>query len=148
MYEQNLENQAPEISNGLKSLTTLTFIGSALTILVSFCYPFLGKLVDFMEQQPGVDAAQIDGLRAMANNWWLYFISTILFSVLCIIGAKFMRNGLKKGLPIYMVGELLPIVFGAIMQASQSFKGSNLLVNLIIPAIFCGLYFSKRNELR
>jgi hypothetical protein len=137
----------PGVPESIKVISILSIIGCVFGLLSAMAFPFYGKLVDFVEKSgaSNSDPAQIDMMRGVADNWMLYLGFTVLTSVLCLIGVIMMRKRKAQGLPLYLVGELLPIPFSIIMSGTAALKGFGL-VGFVFPIIFSVLYYINRKD--
>jgi hypothetical protein len=138
--EPNQKNQTIEI------VTILSIISSIMGILVSFFYPFIGKFIEFIENSgAAVDEKSMDQFYKMQEMAWPLFGLTLVASILCLVGAVMMRKYKKAGLPLYLVGEWLPVIAQPLLIG---FAGiGSLIFSAIICTVFSVLYITNRKSL-
>ena len=148
------------IPSGIKTLTTLTFIGSGLSLVIVGLTPFLNKLfLGFMEKArtsgSELTAKQIEDMEKgqavmelkSANMIPLMVIGFVSIA-LCVLGAVWMRKLKKDGFWIYVGGELLPVVGNFILLGTDQFTGvSSVVMAVAIPLVFIALYFRQMKYL-
>jgi len=148
------------IPSGIKTLTTLTFIGSGLSLVFVGLTPFLNKLfLGFMEKArtsgSELTAKQIEDMEkgkavlelTSANMIPLMVIGFVSIA-LCVLGAVWMRKLKKDGFWIYVGGELLPVVGNFILLGTDQFTGvSSVVMAVAIPLVFIALYFRQMKYL-
>jgi len=148
------------IPSGIKTLTTLTFIGSGLSLVIVGLTPFLNKLfLGFMEKArtsgSELTAKQIEDMEkgqavmelTSANMIPLMVIGFVSIA-LCVLGAVWMRKLKKDGFWIYVGGELLPVVGNFILLGTDQFTGvSSVVMAVAIPLVFIALYFRQMKYL-
>lgn len=78
---------------------------------------------------------------------YILLLSTILFTTLCLIGALQMRKLKKSGFPLYVVGELGPIVINAALIGFSLVGGITTIIGLVVALVFVMLYASQRKYL-
>jgi hypothetical protein len=167
-YQTNdvLHETVTETPKSLRTLTTLTFIGCGLGYLGVIFGLFFTK--DYATQHAQLqDAVDKSGsgtlgsiaqsslenlernqayIQKMYDHRFILWGTTAIFITLCLIGAMRMRKLRRSGFPLYVVGELAPllvmtILVGFYMQGWQSW------LNWIIPIVFVALYASQRKYL-
>ena len=148
------------IPSGIKTLTTLTFIGSGLSLVIVGLTPFLNKLfLGFMEKArtsgSELTAKQIEDMEkgkavlelTSANMIPLMVIGFVSIA-LCVLGAVWMRKLKKDGFWIYVGGELLPVVGNFILLGTDQFTGvTSVLMSVALPLVFIALYFRQMKYL-
>ena len=148
------------IPSGIKTLTTLTFIGSGLSLVIVGLTPVLNKLfLGFMEKArtsgSELTAKQIEDMEkgqavmelTSANMIPLMVIGFVSIA-LCVLGAVWMRKLKKDGFWIYVGGELLPVVGNFILLGTDQFTGvSSVVMAVAIPLVFIALYFRQMKYL-
>lgn len=141
----------------LNVLTILTFIGCGLAYLGS-CYSLytntdpdkqIEKLNEAKEKMgdSGFGAKMIDSSIDMVqksyDNRYLLFISGLIFTTLCLIGAMRMRKLNKSGYYFYLIGELAPLVLMAGLFGASFFGAFALLFSALVSIIFVILYSTQ-----
>ncbi|HEY6900407.1 MAG TPA: hypothetical protein VI233_07185 [Puia sp.] len=151
----NLLEEPKKPTETLKVISVLTFIGSGIAIfgqVYSFLtaqksYDTIVQMQDKMDQAPDfvkkmMGPDPIGTARKTLEARTPMLILAIVASVLCIYGAMQMRQLKKQGFPIYVVGELLPIVAYFIFIGQMSIFA--LCFSLIIAGLFIFLYAGQR----
>ena len=153
------DGERPSLPSGLNVLTILTFIGSALAIIMSIwtyinaekSYKSLVDAQDKMESAPAFVKNMMGpkmlemSKRSMENKMPIMLLG-IVAAALCIYGAIEMRKLKKQGYILWVVGEILPIVAGLIFIGAGIFGGF-ALVAMIFPIIFIILYSVQKKYL-
>jgi hypothetical protein len=137
-------NQAKRRSDQLNVITILTIIGSVFALLSSLMLLFLDKFIEVLESS-GAGSEQLDMMYKLQENLIPYLALNIVSSVLCLAGAILMRRLKKNGLPIYLVGEWLPVILGPLIIGTGGM--GSLIFSIIVPAVFTILYLKCRPEL-
>ena len=153
------ENKLPK---ALNVLTILTFIGSGLSLLIAPATPWLLKfsknMLDQVTQTPDskITAKQLlemeESKRVIdmsLNNLTFTLAAGVVGAIACIIGAVMMRKRKKDGLPVYILGALMPTIVNIILMKSYFFKGgvTSVFVGLVVPVLFVVLYSMQRKHL-
>ncbi|HEY0060135.1 MAG TPA: hypothetical protein VGB56_13450, partial [Flavisolibacter sp.] len=141
--------------------TILTFIGCALS--------YLGAIWSFIDssnidkKRAELEAAQdsmgdsemaskmmagsLEIMEKSYDNRYILLISGLLFTTLCLIGAMQMRKLKKSGYPLYVIGELAPVVITAVLIGFSLLGGFMIALTAVIAIIFVILYTSQRKHL-
>lgn len=136
----------PHRNTTLEVITLLSIIWSIFGILSSFMMPFFGKLIELIENSGvAMDAKSMDQFERMAEMAWPLFGLTMVTSILCLIGAIWMRKYKKSGLPIYLVGEWLPVIVTPLLIGFEGVLST--AVSILFPVIFTALYVSTKKDL-
>ena len=93
-----------------------------------FGYDMLVKTADVLEQRK--------------ENVWLFFGSELLGTLLCIVGAVFMRKLVKNGFYLYTAGQLLPVIISTLILGIGSMAGFGAL-GLVFPIGFIIMYYTQ-----
>jgi len=134
-------------SETLNVISILTFIGSGLAILLQF-YSFvkaqsnydqivqnqdkLDQIPDFIKRMMGPDPVGM--ARKTLETRTPMLILVVVAAALCIYGALQMRQLKKIGFPIYVIGEMLPII------AYYIFIGSMPVFSLVFALLINGAF--------
>ena len=153
------EGEQPKLSSGLNVLTILTFIGCALSLILSV-YSFMTveasykKMQDMQEKladlpplarkMMGPEALEMSR-KSMENRTPILLI-TLVGVALCLYGAIEMRKLKKQGYILWLAGEVLPIIGGGIIMGIGMFSGFYLIA-IVFPIIFIILYTVQRKYL-
>lgn len=152
------EPQRKGLPGTLNVLTILTFIGCGFAYLTGI-YSFYDssnydkKMAEFekAQEQAGDNEmvnemlqSAIDIFQKTYDYRYIIFISTILFTTLCLIGALQMRKLKKSGFTLYTIGELVPLVISAVLLGFSLMGGIMLIITAIIAVVFVILYASQR----
>jgi high-affinity nickel permease len=152
------EEQPTPLSGTLKVLTVLTFIGCGLAYLGTLynLYKAGSYETDRAKLESQLDQIGEDGfagemlkssLDMMDKSYeykYILFVSGLVFTTFCLIGAIKMRKQKKSGLPLYIIGELAPVVLTAVLIG---FSSIFMIVGAVIALIFVFLYVSQRKNL-
>lgn len=160
-YLSHEEEQPPKLSSGLNVLTILTFIGCALG-LIGGVWGYIKAdenyktMIENREKFASSDAPgwakgmmspeMVEMSRLSAENKLPIMLLTLVGVGLCLWGALEMRKLKKQGFILWVAGEFLPIIGGAVFLGFGMFKGFGLLA-LVVPVIFLILYGVNRKHL-
>ena len=142
----------------LNVISILTFVGSGIAILGQI-YSFfraqstydqivqnqdkMDQAPDFVKKLMGPDPVGM--ARKTLENRTPMLILAIVAASLCIYGALQMRQLKKIGFPIYVIGELLPIVAYYIFIGPMGVF--TLVFSLLINGAFIIMYATQRKHL-
>ena len=157
----DLFTQAPKAEGTLKTLTLLTFIGCGLSYLgLLWNASQWGKYEAQMEEmQQAMDKlgdnqtlvkiteASMEMIKKQHDNRYVIFITGLLFTTLCLLGAMRMRKLQKSGYPLYVIGELAPVVINIFLLGFSLAGGFTTLVIGIVAIVFVILYTNQRKNL-
>jgi len=142
-----------KLPGSLNILTILTFIGCGLGLLFVFgskkMMEFGIKMADSPEAQARMtdkELADMEKLKSMyeimSSNWIAYLIPSLIGIALCFFGALQMRKLKKQGFYMYVLGQILPIIGGAIVIgfSNQFSNTSSYVIGMGIPILFIFLY--------
>ena len=154
----------PKLPSGLNVLTILTFIWCA----IQFCFEVYGYL-NARQSFEGIDKLREKLNSAEMPSWFrslfgdpdnLIIIITkkyenrlplLLLSLtsiaLCFWGSLQMRKLKKQGYPLYLIGELLPLLSAYLFIGALSFSGIAFFIEAGFIAIFILLYTLQRKYL-
>jgi len=144
----------------LNTLTTLTIIGCSIGYIGSI-YSFfkagsyeedIAKMEDMRDRSSGTGARLIDESIQMAQKShdyrYILLLSGVLFLTLCLIGALQMRKLKKSGYPIYVVGEIAPIILSiALLGIGSMIMKITMGFTIVIAILFVALYSAQRKYL-
>lgn len=155
------DGEPKKLPGMLNTLTILTFIGCAIA--------YLGTIWNFYDssniekKRAEIEAAQdslgdnemasnmmassLDIMQRSYDNRYILLVSGLLFTTLCLIGALQMRKLKKSGYPLYVVGELAPVVLSAVLIGFSLIGGIAIIFSAVIAVIFVILYSSQRKHL-
>ena len=155
---QNWLEEPKKRPDTLNVITILTFIGSGLAILTQ-CYSFvtaqssydqivknqdkLDQMPDFVKRMMGPDPVGM--ARKTLENRTPMLILAIVAAALCIYGALQMRQLKKIGFPIYVIGELLPIIAYYVFIGPMGVF--TLIFSLLINGAFIIMYATQLKHL-
>lgn len=170
-YQQTdlLRNDVPPEKPGmLNVLTILTFIGCGLSYILSI-FGTLNSTDYETQHQKLLDAQEKAGDSGFARNMldkslealeknsaavdrmhdyrYIILVLGLLFTTLCLMGAMQMRKLKKSGYPIYVIGELAPLVVSIIFSGAMMFASVFGYIMIAIPVIFVILYSTQRKYL-
>jgi hypothetical protein len=158
--QETFLEEPKKIPDMLNVLTILTFVGSGVFSLSSIWSFFkaqdsydkmveaqskLDSMPDFAKKFMGPEMVEMTR-RALDNRTPILILSLLSYA-LCIYGAIQMRHFKKSGFTIYLVGELLPIVAGAIF-IGMGFGGGFAIAGYLIYAVFIILYATQLKYLK
>jgi hypothetical protein len=153
--QETLLEEPKKIPDMLNVLTILTFVGSGIGFCSSIWGFFkaqdsydkmvqaqsnLDSMPDFAKKLMGPEMLEMT--RKALDNRTPILILALLSYALCVYGAIQMRQLKKTGFTLYLVGELLPIVSGAIFIGVGTFGGF-AIVGYLIYAVFIILYATQ-----
>lgn len=140
----------------LNVLTILTFICSAFTFLIAFFIfaiaPFgyenalrtrgqMDQMPDFVKQLLGSN--QVEAARLQLENRTPILLLTLVSVLLCFFGALQMRKLKKRGLGMYILGDLLPIVNIIFFSSFSALAGVGVALGYGINLVFVILYATQ-----
>lgn len=154
--------QQKELPTMLNVLTILSFIGSAIYIVVAIMGyvnadanvaqiektmndPNLEKAPAFIKNMLSPEMVELAKHKA-ANKIPICILS-LLAEAMCLIGAIQMRKLKKQGYFLWLIGTILPLITIFYFVGAGSFAGFGLMA-LILPAIFIILYSTQLKNLR
>jgi hypothetical protein len=155
------EPQRRGLPGMLNVLTILTFIGCGISYLGGI-YNFYStsqydkRMTEFEEARDkmgdnemasNILESSIEIFQKSYDNRYILFITAMLFTTLCLIGALQMRKLKKSGFPIYTIGELAPIVVTAALVGFSMVGGITIIVTAIFAIVFVILYATQRKYL-
>jgi hypothetical protein len=152
------EPQRRGLPGTLNVLTILTFIGCGFAYLMGIYSLYDSsnydkKMAEFEKAQEQIGDSEmanemlqssIDIFQKTYDYRYIIFISTILFTTLCLIGALQMRKLKKSGFTLYSIGELAPLVISAALLGFSLVGGIILTITAIIALLFVILYATQR----
>jgi hypothetical protein len=156
-FNQEVNNPIP---SGLKVLTILTFIGSAVGLLFILFLPalnrfMLGVLEKASNSNQELTATQLaemekgkSAVQLMQANMVPIMVTGLIGIALCVWGAIWMRKLKKDGYWIYVAGELMPLIVSLILLGMDQFTGVfSVIISVGIPLLFVVLYTMQRKYL-
>ncbi|TCJ18641.1 hypothetical protein EPD60_03845 [Flaviaesturariibacter flavus] len=156
-----LHNDVPrETPSGLKTLTTLTYIGCAFAY-ISTIWGFFGtknsqKNMEQLQEArdkmgDGFMGRWIDASMEMVKKGEQFqtinIVLTLIFTTMCLVGAMRMRQLRKSGFPIYAFGELAPIPVLFALFGVNLVTGITGGFTALIAILFTLLYARQRQHL-
>jgi hypothetical protein len=145
----------------LNTLTILTFIGCGISYL-SAIYSFFTsgniekQMAELQEAQDKMGDSEL-GTKIMESSMemvqktydyrFVLLLSGILFTTLCLIGAMQMRKLKKSGFPLYVIGEIAPVILTVALIGFNLLGGITLIVSGIVAVVFVILYATQRKYL-
>jgi hypothetical protein len=158
--QQTWPGEGQKIPGMLNVLTILTYIGCGLGVLGGFYSYFTvrSSYEKLIEMQGKIDSLPefsrrfltpeaIELARKSLENRLPVLIISMVSILLCAYGAAQMRQLKKMGFGVYVIGEVLPIIAGALYLGAGSFSGLYLLGS-IVPIVFIILYATQTKYLR
>jgi len=156
--DQDLFNGPPgKLPGMLNTLTILTFIGCAISYIGGIWNFF--RFSDIEKRREEIDQAREKmgdnsfGAKMMDSSMelieksydyrYILLIGTLLFTTLCLVGAMQMRKLKKGGYPLYLVGEIAPVIMAFVIMGVNLTTGFGAL----IAVIFSILYTTQRKYL-
>jgi len=155
----DMEDAKTGIPPTINALTILTFIGSGLLFVFNAILPFIldfaKKTLDnagSMSDLSSDKLEQIEKSRTLIElqqkNMVVLLITTFAAIGLCVAGAILMRKLRKDGFWLYVAGELLPLIVGAIIFGMAQFTGWGSYVSYLVPVVFIALYAGQMKHLK
>ncbi len=155
------EFEKQTLPTGLKVLTILTFIGSALGFIFAV-YGFMTSKKTYDSMKETIESGKMDdapgwakGMMSpevlamylkMHENRLPILILSLVAITLCLYGAMEMRKQKKQGYTFWLIGELLPFGTTILFIGMTAFSGFGLLMALF-PLIFIILYTVNKKHL-
>jgi hypothetical protein len=155
------DGQPKKLPGMLNVLTILTYIGCAIAYL-STIWGFIDssnldkKRAEFDSLQDSMGdnemaskmmEGSLDIMQKSYDNRYILLISGLLFTTLCLVGAMQMRKLKKSGYPLYVIGEIAPVILSAILIGFSLVGGFMIILGAVIAAIFVILYSTQRKYL-
>jgi len=155
------EHQRKGLPGMLNVLTILTFIGCGIAYLSGIWSLYSSsqyeeRMTEFEEaldkagdneMATNIVQSSIDIFQKSYDNRYLLFITTIVFTTLCLIGAMQMRKLKKRGFTLYTIGELVPVVVTAAVLGFSLAGGITIIVGGFFAVLFVILYATQRKYL-
>jgi hypothetical protein len=155
------EEQPKPLSGTLNVLTILTFIGCGFAYLGLLYNLYTAsnyeeqrtKLEEQLDNAGGNEMARkmMEGSLEMMEKTYQYryvlLISGLVFTTFCLIGALKMRKQKKSGFPIYVIGEVAPVILTAILIGFSFIGGLTTIISAVIAVVFVILYSTQRKNL-
>lgn len=155
------EPQSKGLPGMLNVLTILTFIGCGIAYLSGIYSLYTSsnyekQMAEFEEARDKIGdnemaanilESSIDIFQKSYDNRYILFITTMLFTTLCLIGALQMRKLKKTGFTLYTIGELAPIVVTAALVSFSLVGGITVIISAIFAIVFVILYGTQRKYL-
>jgi len=152
------EPQRKGLPGMLNTLTILTFIGCGISYIMGIynlysTSQYDKRMAEFEEARDQIGDSEmasnflessIEIFQKSYDNRYLIFITTMLFTTLCLIGALQMRKLKKSGFTIYTIGELAPIVVTAALVGFSMVGGITIIITAIFAVVFVILYGTQR----
>ena len=147
------------LPQGLKVLTTLTYIGCAVFGLFTLFTPQITKFSLAMMEKAASSGSEmtekqlsdLEKGRQAIELTQAHMIPIMLLSlvgiILCFAGAYMMRKLKKDGFWIYVAGQVLPLLGNFAILGTAQFVDYKSFGALIIPVIFISLYARQRKYL-
>jgi hypothetical protein len=163
--EQNqnadLLSRPPKRSDTLNVLTILTIIGCCLAYVGTFWGFYTTSPAQYekrlAEAQENADklsgtAANFaqEGVRMMEKNHeyrMVLLLAGIVFTTFCLIGALQMRKLKKSGYPLYVIGELAPLILSFALIGFSKVGLITSVISAAIALLFVILYSVQRKNL-
>ena len=147
------EKKLPDMLN---VLTILTFVGCGLGIVFSLYgfatapanYQKMVQMQDKMDEMPGFVKNMMGkdpvgtSLKLLDNRTPLLLLSLVGCG-LCLYGALQMRKLKKGGFPIYILGDIVPLIGSVIFIGTSTLGGFSGMFGIAIVIIFILLYASQ-----
>lgn len=154
--------QPKKLPGTLNVLTILTLIGCAFSYIGLIINHF--QMNNYDDQVAKIEEAQdklgdnafaqkmmegsLEMLKKQHDNRYILLASGLIFTTLCLIGALRMRKLRKSGYPIYVIGEIAPIVvMAALIGFGSLLSGFTMIFTLVISLVFVILYTVQRKHL-
>jgi hypothetical protein len=155
------EEQPKPLSGMLNVLTVLTFIGCGLSYIGTIYGYFtssnhekqMAQMEDLREKAGDNEFAEkmMQGSIEMMEKTYQYryvlLASGLIFTTFCLIGALQMRKQKKNGYPLYVIGELAPIVITGVLIGFSMMGGITTIFSGIVAIVFVILYTTQRKNL-
>jgi hypothetical protein len=148
-------------TNTLKTLTILTFIGCGLSYIsllfnIATWSNYEKQLADAQDAQEKFSdnemasrmmEGSVEMLQKSHQYRYILLASGLIFTTMCLVGALQMRKLKKSGYPIYVVGEIAPLLVTGILIGFNFFGSIILGLSGLFALIFVILYTRQRKHL-
>lgn len=151
MTEQT--NEPKKMPGFLKTLCILSFVGVGLAIISSIWGYYTAKAAAALTQgfadlgnqlsegqASGEMNAAMESLNSTLKWAGVNAIVGVIAALICLIGVIMMWKLKKMGFYIYVVGEIAPVIVGAILMGGTFFGGMAIAMSLIVPVAFIIMY--------
>ncbi|MBI5218716.1 MAG: hypothetical protein HY958_07295 [Bacteroidia bacterium] len=151
MTEQTSETKKMPVF--LKVLCILSFVGVGLAIISSIWGYFAAKAVSAVSQgfadlgdklaegqASGQMNAAMDSVNASLKWAGVNAIVGVIAALICLIGVIMMWKLKKTGYYIYIIGEIAPVIAGAVLMGGSFFGGMAIAMSLVVPIAFIVMY--------
>ena len=151
MTEQT--NEPKKMPQFLKVLCILSFIGVGLAVITSIMGYFTAKSAGAMAQgfadlgtqmSEGQASGEINTAMEQVNATIKYAginaAVGVIAALICLVGVIMMWKLKKTGFYIYVVGEIAPVIAGAVLLGGTFFGGMAIAMSLIVPIAFIVMY--------
>ena len=155
------QNERMPVYGMLKTLTVLTFIGCAiayisLIITIADWGNYEKNLAEAqrMEEQMSenetaarIVKGSVEIVQKSHEHRYILAATGFIFTTMCLIGAMRMRKLRKSGYPIYLIGELAPLVVSGALLGFSFFGGLIMAFSAFFALLFVILYTTQRKYL-
>jgi hypothetical protein len=158
------EFNRPTLPSFLNVLTILTFIGSAIQIILAVwgffssksSYENKDKIVEqmstpgapsFIKKLMGDPQEFLITVTKSYENRIPILIISLVAAGLCIWGAMQMRELKKQGFLIYTIGEILGLLGSLVFVGIFIVKGIGFMFGAAVVILFIGMYAANRKHL-
>lgn len=147
------------LPKALHVLTILTFIGSALSLIISLLTPtfmkfgkaMMDKAMTMSSELNAEQLAEMEKSRRIMElteaNMTPLVILGVLGAVGCFLGALWMRKLKKDGFTVYVAAQIIPLVGSVVLMGEYYFSDWKNYLGILIPLIFIFLYARQRKHL-
>ena len=142
----SLSDQPKKLPEMLNVLTILTFVGCAFAVISTLFLPFGCKVLEMEEIVDKMKPNEIAVLEQTCANLIPMITIIAIGTILCLVGAIFMRKLKQSGYLIYIAGQIIPIAAGFFL-GTQNFSDWKQLIGLVLPIVFIVLYTTQRKHL-
>ncbi|MDQ6610051.1 MAG: hypothetical protein M3Y85_09555 [Bacteroidota bacterium] len=144
----------------LKVLTVLTYIGCAIAY-ISLIYSvatwgsYEKQLADAQQAEDKLRdtgmgkfvQGSVEILQKSHEHRYILAATGLIFTTMCLIGAMRMRQLRKSGYPLYVIGEIAPLLVSGILLGFSFFGGIAMAVAACFALLFVILYTTQRKYL-
>ena len=144
----------------LKTLTVLTFIGCAiayigLIISIAGWGDYEKQLAQAQDAQEKMGSSgmgkfmqgSVEIIQKSHEHRYILAATGFIFTTLCLLGVMRMRQLRKSGFPLYVVGEVAPLLVSAVLLGFTFFGGIAMALSAVFTLLFVILYSTQRKYL-
>jgi hypothetical protein len=141
--------QVKKIPSGLNTISIINYVLIGLGILGIAFMPMMCKMMDTLENSPGMTPEKFEGVVKLCDNLGIIIGVSIIGVIGQIVGIVLMRKLKLNGLWIFIAATAVPFLVQLVLLGSQYFTKdtSTLAMSLVSLLLFPILYFTQKKHL-